>query len=470
MKRVKKISIGVILSISATTFFIPVLPFNILSSYVLAQDQYVTVQGSAPIEGNNKLAAEKKALSDAFRNAVEKGLGVYVKSQSEVQNYQVKKDEILTRADGYVLEHEILKETEEAGIYTVTIKAKVAIDKIGADLKQLVGRVKTQMGNPSISFVLTTWENKGIKTTVNLNQNNESSLDIKASDGVQNVNSYDSPDQSYLGATSTDPNMSVKSKSSVKKELSIQKIDEKVWKKYPDMTIIDAFTQEFNEKGFDLKATDEARKIAGSESLAQTSININDRSEIRKKAEKEGANFVARGEVQVIDSKVNQNTGSYVVTSKVGIEIIDVNSGDIVAAYSNTANASSSSEENARAQSIKKIAVLGAKALAGQTIDKWQERANNGMKYTIELKNMTSARSQKLPFMKALKSIAQITGQTSPIATTLLLDVMYKGNKGDLGQAIIDQIGSEKGFSENEFEGPGDDGGKIIFKFTQKKK
>ena len=72
--------------------------------------------------------------------------------------------------------------------------------------------------------------------------------------------------------------------------------------------------------------------------------------------------------------------------------------------------------------------------------------------------------------MKALKSIAQITGQTSPIATTLLLDVMYKGNKDDLGQAIIEQIGSEKGFSEAEFEGPNDEGGKIIFTFTQKKK
>lgn len=113
---------------------------------------------------------------------------------------------------------------------------------------------------------------------------------------------------------------------------------------------------------------------------------------------------------------------------------------------------------------------MGAKILAGQTIDKWQERANNGMKYTIELKNMTSSRSQKLPFMKAIKAIAQITSQTSPTPTTLLIDVMYKGKKDELGEAIIEQIGNEKGFSESEFEGPGDDGGKIIFNFIQKKK
>lgn len=469
MKKIKRISTIIILSIS-TNFFIPSLNFSIFNNYAIAQEQYVTVQGNSSIEGTNKDSAQKKALSDAFRNAVEKGIGVYVKSQTEVENFEVKKDQILTRAEGYVTEHEIIKETEESGIYTITIKAKVSIDKIGADLKQLVGRVKTQMGNPSISFVLTTWENKGIKTTVNLNQNNESSLDIKASDGVKTVNSYDSPEQSYLEASSTDPNMSVKSKSNVKKEISLQKIDENIWKKYPDMTIIDAFKQEFLEKGFDLKATDKAIQIASSESLAQTSVNINDRNEIRKIAEKEGANFVARGEVQIIDSKFNENTSNYVVTSKVGIEIIDVNSGDIVAVYSNTTNASSNSVENARVQSIKKIAILGAKILAGQTIDKWQERANNGMKYTIELKNMTSSRSQKLPFMKAIKAIAQITSQTSPTPTTLLIDVMYKGKKDELGEAIIEQIGNEKGFSESEFEGPGDDGGKIIFNFIQKKK
>lgn len=353
MKKIKRISTIIILSIS-TNFFIPSLNFSIFNNYAIAQEQYVTVQGNSSIEGTNKDSAQKKALSDAFRNAVEKGIGVYVKSQTEVENFEVKKDQILTRAEGYVTEHEIIKETEESGIYTITIKAKVSIDKIGADLKQLVGRVKTQMGNPSISFVLTTWENKGIKTTVNLNQNNESSLDIKASDGVKTVNSYDSPEQSYLEASSTDPNMSVKSKSNVKKEISLQKIDENIWKKYPDMTIIDAFKQEFLEKGFDLKATDKAIQIASSESLAQTSVNINDRNEIRKIAEKEGANFVARGEVQIIDSKFNENTSNYVVTSKVGIEIIDVNSGDIVAVYSNTTNASSNSVENARVQSIKR--------------------------------------------------------------------------------------------------------------------
>lgn len=466
MIKFKKLGLSLLLGVMFVTT--PVISdIKGLNSVVSAQDQSVTVQGQAAIDGNRD-SAQKKALADAFRNAVEKGLGVWVKSQTEVKDFETKKDEILTRSEGYVTEHEILNESESDGIYTVTIKATVAVDKIGADLKKLVGRLKTQMGNPAISFVLTTWENKGIKTTVNLNQSTDTSLNTEASEGVKTVNSIDTPDGSYVEADSTNPNMAVKTSSKVNREVSLQKIDESVWKKYPDLTIVDSFKQEFIEKGFDLKATDEATQIANSGSLAQTSIDIGDRAKIRVMAEKEGANFVARGEVQVIDSKLNENTGSYVVTSKLGVEIIDVNSGDIVASYSNTASASSSSQENARAQSIKKVAVLAARTMASQTIDKWQDRANNGMKFTIEVRNVKSARGQKMPFLKALKAVAQITSQTSPKENTLLLDVMYKGKKDELGEALLDQIGNEKGFSEKEFEGPDDEGGKIIFKFTNK--
>lgn len=407
--------------------------FSTFDSYisnisVVAKDQTVTVQGIASLDGASKDIVHKKALNDAFRNAVEKGLGVWIKSQSEVKDFELKKDEIITRAEGYVTEHEIINETESGGVYTVTIKATVAIDKIGADFKQLVGRVKTQMGNPSIAFVLTTWENRGKKASANL----------------------------------------TKETTSTTKDISLQLIDETVWKKYPDLTIVDSFKQEFLEKGFDLKATDKAIEIANSESLAKTSIDVGDRSKVRNLAEKEGANYVARGELQVIDFIYNESSGSYLVTSKVGVEIIDVGSGDIVSSYSNTASASASSVENAKNQSIKKVAILGAKTLASQTLDKWQDRANNGMKYTIEIRNITSARSQKIPFMKALKNIAQITSQTSPEQTTLLLDVLYKGKKDELGEAILEQVGSEKGFSESEFEGPEDENGKIIFRFVKK--
>jgi len=388
-----------------------------LMSYAgAAEDQPVTVTGQAEIIGNNKDAAQKKALADAFRQAVEKGLGVWIKSETEVKNAMVARDEILSRAEGYVTDHEIVKESVKENLYQVTIKAKVSIDKIGTDFKKLVGRVKTQMGNPSITFVLTTWLSRGKRETSS---------------------------QTVYG-----------------------KMDEKLWKKYPDPTIIDAFQQEFKEKNFDLKATDKAREIALVESVENISVDLSDRRVIREQAEKELANFVARGEAKIIDIQ-KSDTGNFDVTAQVGVEIIDVNSGDIVSSYSNTATASSKSEENAKVQSIKKIATLGARTLADQTIATWQERALSGWQYTIEVRNVTSMRKQKKPIMDAIESVAQITNQTSPESNILVISVMYKGDKKKLGDDVLGQLESKPGFSEKEFDGPDDQGGKIVFKFTK---
>jgi len=508
-----------------------------------AQDQQVTVMGKAAIIGNNRDAAQKKALSDAFRNAVEKGLGVWVKSQSEVKNFSLVKDEILTRAEGYVTDHEIIKEGVQDGLYFVTIKATVGVDKIGADFQKLVGRVKTQMGNPSITFVLTTWEAKGQtgrysntesidasrkervranveggydekfaserKNSVSSDESYAGNLKVGASsresgDGAARVygrRTNDSirtramvsgnvdadaslrskADSSYSASASRrasgsdsyeikadmDASRAVDSSSKVAKSGSYEKIDETLWKKYPDQTIIDAFQQEFKDKGFDLKAADQAREIALTESIARTSVDPRDRKAVREQAEKEGANYVARGEAQIIDSRRSDNTGNYEVTAKVGVEIIDVNSGDIVSSYSNTATASSKSEPNARVQAVKKVAVLGARTLADQTIQTWQERALSGRQYAVEIQNVTSMRRQKKPIMDAIESEAQITSQTSPTDSVLLIHVMYKGTKKELGDRILSQLESKPGFSEKEFDGPEDKGGKIVFKFLK---
>jgi hypothetical protein len=233
------------------------------------------------------------------------------------------------------------------------------------------------------------------------------------------------------------------------------------------MSIIDGFQQEFKEKGFDLKAADRAREIAVAPSAAQTGINISDRSAVRDLAEKEGANFVARGEVMLLGQEKSAATGQPEITAKIGTEIIDVNSGDVVASYSNTVTASNSNIDKAKSQVIKKAAVVAARTLASQTLQTWQERAESGRQYTVEVRNMTKARSQKIPFEKALKSIAKISSQTSPKTGVQTYQVLYKGNKSDLGMAIIEAVGDAKGFSESEFDGPSDENGKIIFTFTK---
>ena len=398
----------------------------IISGICFAGDQEVTVTGRAPITGS-KDQAQKQALKEAFRSAVEKGIGVWIKSETEVKNAMTVKDQILAKAEGYVKDHEVLKEGESQGEYFVTIRAKVSVDQIGADFKQLLGRVKMQMDNPSITFVLTTWERRGTSRSTVLTE----------------------------------------TKSETSRSVSFEKIDELLWKKIPDPGIIDSFQGEFIDKGFDVKATDKARKIAITESLAMTSVNPQDREAVREAAEKEGANYVARGEVRIIEVMVSPSTGKQNVTAQLGVEIIDVSSGDAVASGNVKKTAASDSEQIAKAEAIMGVAVLGARKMAKQTLDKWQERALSGRLYTIEIRNIKSTRSQRTPIMQTISSLATIKSQTSPQEMTLLLDVQYQGNKNELGQRIMDEIGNKPGFKEDEFDGPGDEGGKIIFKFLK---
>ncbi|MCF0224441.1 MAG: hypothetical protein HUK20_09235, partial [Fibrobacter sp.] len=195
-------------------------------------------------------------------------------------------------------------------------------------------------------------------------------------------------------------------------------------------------------------------------------INVGDRTAVRELAEKEGANFVARGEVMLLSQGKSAATGQPEITAKIGTEIIDVNSGEVVASYSNTVTATNTNIDKAKAQVIKKAAIAAAKTLASQTLQTWQERAEKGRQYTIEIRNIKKARSQKIPIEKALKSIGSISSQTSPSAGVQDYTVLYKGSKSDLGMALIEALGDAKGFSEEEFDGPSDENGKIIFTFT----
>lgn len=529
------------------------LIFLLVGFAFAAGDQKVTVSGLAK-EKKAVNEAFKDALSNAFVNAVEKNIGTWLKSQSSSidltagDKLSQAKFNILSSAADYVSDYRVVKRGLSAkGYYEVLVEVTISTDRLAGEIRKYVSAVKESMDNPSIAFVLTSWEKKGVFTTVSAKGNlstkssysgsekssdyayDEASVDGSASakasrsgaasqnvsasakrrvsgSGSAEMNGYsDENTASYQGryegensgeysgsargdysaSESADVSYNANARSSkrsdrarsaegqgqsnasVEASLTTGKIDETVYAKFADMGIIDGFQQEFKEKGFDLMAADKAREIAVAPSAYQTGIDINDRSAVRNFAEKEGANFVARGEIMLLDQSRSASTGQPEVTGKISVEIIDVNSGDVVASYMNTVTASNSNVSKARAQVIKKSAVVAAKTLASQTLQTWQERADKGRQYAIEIRNVKKARSQKIPFEKALSSIAKISSQTSPSAGVQLYKVLYKGNKSQLGMAIIEALGDAKGFSEDEFDGPNDENGKIVFVFTK---
>ncbi len=90
-----------------------------VSAVALAGD-IVSVRGKGV--GENKA----EALEDAYRDAVENAVGLYVDAEQEMKNYELVKDEILTQSNAYIEDYDIIEEsTTSGGLVKITISAQV---------------------------------------------------------------------------------------------------------------------------------------------------------------------------------------------------------------------------------------------------------------------------------------------------------------------------------------------------------
>jgi hypothetical protein len=107
--------------------------------------EWVTVEGTAPIENVTKNEARKQAIANARREAVEKVVGVDILSETMVINYNVSGDVIRTIPHGKVIGQEII--TEEIELipaknkgeapylaYKIKMRAKVIKEKGQSDV------------------------------------------------------------------------------------------------------------------------------------------------------------------------------------------------------------------------------------------------------------------------------------------------------------------------------------------------
>ena len=85
----------------------------------------VKASGSAMVVGGDIEKAKKEAIFDAKRNAVEQ-VGSQVIAKTVVENFDLVKDKIITKIDGYVHSYEILEEKPAEKSYQVKIEARVS--------------------------------------------------------------------------------------------------------------------------------------------------------------------------------------------------------------------------------------------------------------------------------------------------------------------------------------------------------
>ncbi|MBN2158199.1 MAG: flagellar assembly protein T N-terminal domain-containing protein [Spirochaetes bacterium] len=96
--------------------------------------------GEALVIGDDLPKAKREALSEAFRSAIQKAVGVYVKAQSKVENFELTYNRIMSESEGYVTDYRILREKTENGVYSVEIEAEVSGDKLADAFSQRLSK------------------------------------------------------------------------------------------------------------------------------------------------------------------------------------------------------------------------------------------------------------------------------------------------------------------------------------------
>lgn len=117
----------------------------------------VRVEGVATLAPGEDLAKIRdEALRDAWRRAIEEGVGLVLRAESYVLNYQAISDEIWSSTQGYIKKYSIIQEDRDNDFYRITISAEVDMLKLGEALDDL-GIEIDRIGNPRILVFLEEW-------------------------------------------------------------------------------------------------------------------------------------------------------------------------------------------------------------------------------------------------------------------------------------------------------------------------
>ncbi len=116
------------------------------------QDISVEAEGQAPIINGDKARARDEAKRQAYRDALEKGIGAYVEGITEMKDFQVVRDKVFSQSQGLVTDFKVTSETVEDGdTFILKATCKVSVKKLDGVLGPVV---IDALGNPRVMVVV----------------------------------------------------------------------------------------------------------------------------------------------------------------------------------------------------------------------------------------------------------------------------------------------------------------------------
>lgn len=113
----------------------------------------VTAKGTAMIMADPAQARDQ-AIQDGLRKAVRQAVGMFLTSETQVHNFQLVRDDILTRTQGYVQRYIVAHEGQAGDMYNATVTAWVKVGPLKQDLIAL-GVLMAAKQNPRVLLCIT---------------------------------------------------------------------------------------------------------------------------------------------------------------------------------------------------------------------------------------------------------------------------------------------------------------------------
>ncbi|MBW1864138.1 MAG: flagellar assembly protein T N-terminal domain-containing protein [Deltaproteobacteria bacterium] len=123
------------------------------SSFAASEPFNASAEGVGVIVDGNTAIARDQAIQDALRLVVEQAAGTMVSSETLVQNYEVMRDQIYSKSQGYIQRYEVTDESTEGNLYKVTIQAAVAEGNLKNDIMAL-GLLMARKNMPRVMIMV----------------------------------------------------------------------------------------------------------------------------------------------------------------------------------------------------------------------------------------------------------------------------------------------------------------------------
>ncbi len=135
-----------------------IVPLVLLSLLVAraswGEETFVTSEGVAEIRQGAVNIARDAAVEDAQKKAVEQAIGICIGSLTQVENYRLISDKILSQVKRYIIRYNLVDERNEENLLRVKINAEVSLGKLSNDLSA-IGIRKGAGGARSVTIIIT---------------------------------------------------------------------------------------------------------------------------------------------------------------------------------------------------------------------------------------------------------------------------------------------------------------------------